>query len=231
MDDNFASVEQAGLVDARRASRRKLLLAAQLDSDTVAGPVRIRDLSKTGALLEGAAFPPVGAALVLKRQALRIAGTVAWNSGTRCGVAFESIISVADWVAGVSSGEGGAQGQARVDDIQAAVRAGTTPAATEPVAATSALEDAAPNDGGLGRRIAGELSYVQRLLDDVGDALVEDPVLLRRHPSALQAFDLAGKILGHLGAILAAEDQAAAIDAIGMQELRARLTRERLFGG
>jgi hypothetical protein len=196
-----------------------------MEFDTAIGTVRIRDLSANGALLEGDALPPVGAAFVLKRQALQVRGTVVWNAGARCGVRFEGIISVPDWVAGHGSGTGPARGQARVDDIQAAVRAGMTPAHPAAPGAAGDVHDLE----GLDQRIAAELAYVRRLLDTAGEAFIDEPVLLRRHGPALQAFDIAGQILGHLGAILAADDRAAAIDAVGMQDLRARLSRRRLF--
>lgn len=226
---NLASVDSLDQAEARRAPRRKLFLAALIESEAVTGPARIRDLSETGALLEGASFPPVGAVLELKRQSLRIRGTVVWNTVSRCGLRFDGIISVPDWVAGACSGQGSAQGQARVDDIQAAIRAGVTPAAELAVVASMPANDA-PGAEGLDQLIAAELSYVRRLLDDVGAALIEDPVLLRRHAPALQSFDIAGQILGHLGQVMAAGNRAAAVDAIGMHDLRARLTRKRLFG-
>ncbi|MGZ8346850.1 MAG: PilZ domain-containing protein [Allosphingosinicella sp.] len=230
-EEDFAAEDQGDHAEARRAPRRKLLLSAQMESDAVTGPVRIRDLSDVGALLEGVSFPQVGATLMLRRQALQIRGTIAWNSGSRCGVKFDAGISVADWIAGASSGKAGARAQARVDDIQAAIRAGHKAQASGPAAAAPAPASAATDADGLDRRIAAELSYVRRLLDDVGEALVEEPILLRRHGAALQAFDIACQILGHLGTVLAAEDRAAAVDTVDMLDLRARLTRRRLFDG
>ena len=63
----------------------------------------------------------------------------------------------------------------------------------------------------------------RRLLDAISAELGGDPDVVQRHSRTLQDFDLAGQILGHLGALLAAEDRLTAIKAIGMPELRSRL--------
>ena len=43
-----------------------------IESGGIESPVRIRDLSFSGARLEGPAFPPVGSRLVLRRQEMQI---------------------------------------------------------------------------------------------------------------------------------------------------------------
>ena len=205
-----------------RAPRTKLLLAATVEDAIGRSAVRIRDLSEGGALLEGARLPAVGERLTLSRADLAMPATVAWRTGERCGIRFERAISVAQWAAGLRVASASHEGQARVDAIQAAVRAGTPPApapAPPPDTAT----------GELAHRLAEEIDYVARLLETMGDALVDEPAVLHRHPQTLQGFDLATQILRHLAAVLAADDRAAAIAAIGMADLRARLTRRANF--
>ena len=77
-------------------------------------------------------------------------------------------------------------------------------------------------------RLSEELEYVQRLLDLMGDQLASDPIILQRHVRSMQGFDLAGQILGHIAKVLASPDRRAAIEGIGMHELRARLQRSTL---
>jgi len=177
--------------------------------------VRIRDLSETGALLEGPAFPPVGTVLTLTRLAVQIDARVVWHRPPKCGVQFLGQISIPEWI----SGKPGPPtfGQARVDEIQAAVRAGT-PILAEP--------DAAPVTADLHKlddRIGAELIHLQGLLEAMSSELSSDADVVNRHGAALQNFDLVSQILGHLKAVLSADDRAAAIRSIGMAELRARL--------
>ena len=82
-----------------------------------------------------------------------------------------------------------------------------------------------PSEDVLHIRLGEELDYVRRLLDIMGDQLSGDPILLRRHGVALQSIDRMGQILGHVGKIIRSSDPHLAVDAIGMVDLKARLTR------
>lgn len=207
-----------------RAQRSNLLLAATIEAQDLKTAVRIRNLSETGAMLEGAVLPGVGDRLTLRRLDLEVGATVVWSARSRCGVRFDRKISVAGWRAGTWSSPGDSRDQQRVDGIQAAVRAGvaiTAAAATETVAA--------PSVGILDARLAEELAHVRRLIEAIGDELSEEPLIVRRHPRALQGFDMACQLLGHIGSVLGAQDRSAAVNAIGMDDLRARLLRKSLF--
>ena len=80
----------------------------------------------------------------------------------------------------------------------------------------------------LSARVSEELDYVRRLIEGIGDRLVADPVVLQKHIDVLQGFDVIGQLLGHLSAVVAAADPHAAVERIGMQELKTRLTRASL---
>jgi len=215
--------------EQRRGPRSSLFLAATIESGGVESPVRIRDLSESGARLEGPAFPPVGAHLTLRRQGVKVGATVKWIRGPRCGVAFEGRVAVSDWVSGKASGTPFGPGEARsaqaeVDAVRAAVRSGA-PTPVKPATPTGAFDQA-----GLDARLAEELAYVRRLLEAIGGELLRDPVLVRRYGTVLQNFDLADQILGHVAAVLKSSDRESAIRDIGMEELRARLLRRSLAG-
>jgi hypothetical protein len=210
-----------------RAPRTNLLLSATIDAGTLKASVRIRNLSETGALLEGAAFPKVGERLTLRRLTLEIDATVIWRSASRCGVKFEGQASVADWSSGTWSAPATGRDQSRVDRIQAAVRAGSP--AIMPIGGTNAAPEEIGGD--LDGRVAEELEHLRRLLEKMGDELTDEPIVVQRHPKTVQSFDLACQILGHLAAVLAAENRNAAVDAIGMDDLRARLRRKTMFKG
>jgi hypothetical protein len=88
-----------------------------LETDGGSIPVRVRNLSSEGVLVEGAAFPPLGAKVILLRGRLRASGEVAWHRRSHCGIKFDRAINLVDWVQRV-----GHSGQQRVDDIVAAIR-------------------------------------------------------------------------------------------------------------
>ena len=65
-------------------------------------PVRIRNLSETGALIEGASLPG-GRCPGPVRGDLQVAATIAWSGGGRCGVRFDRPTPVRmDWQAGAT---------------------------------------------------------------------------------------------------------------------------------
>jgi hypothetical protein len=205
----------------RLAARANLLLAASIEAGALSAPVRIRNLSETGAAIEGDDLPSAGSNLVLRRLDLTVAGVVIWTSGGRCGVRFDAATEVADWLTGRRAPQAGGRDQMRVDVIQAAVRTGAPAPATP---AATAAPEASGSD--LDARLSQELAYVRTLLEQLGDELTDEPIVLARHTRALQSFDLAGQILGHISTILVADDRTAAVNAIGMDELRTRLLRK-----
>jgi hypothetical protein len=83
----------------------------------------------------------------------------------------------------------------------------------------------AATDNALRLRLGEELDYVRRMLDALGDQLSADPILIRRHTVALQSLDIVGQILGHVGSVIRSADPKAAIESIGMGDLKARLMR------
>ncbi|UIJ47102.1 PilZ domain-containing protein [Sphingomonas cannabina] len=211
MDDHQPDGE-----DKRRAPRAALFLAASIEGGGTRSTVRIRNLSETGALLEGPAFPPVGTIITLTRQELQVEAKVVWIAAPRCGVEFRGRIFVLDWIAGKRGAT--PAGQARVDAIQTAARIGTPLAE---LAETSRNSEYVQE--GLDERLAREVSYVRRLLEDVSSQLIRDPAILNRHAPMLQNFDIADQMLGHLARVLIAPDREAAIRAIGIAEMQSRL--------
>ena len=73
----------------RDSLRHRALLLAKLDTTTTEHVVRLRDLSATGALLEGENIPRPGTDIILKRGSLEVLATVMWVRDNHGGVAFE----------------------------------------------------------------------------------------------------------------------------------------------
>ena len=82
-----------------------------------------------------------------------------------------------------------------------------------------------PTDDQLRQRLAEELEYARRLFDIMGDELCGDPAIVVRHASALQAVDIVGQMLGHIANVVRCSEPEAAVERIGMSELKARLMR------
>ena len=209
----------------RASPRTNLLLAATAQVGGRSLAVRIRNLSETGAMIEGAGLPDAGMPMVLMRGELHVSATVAWAAGGRRGIRFDGPTPVEEWTGGVKPRPldcTGLRDQRRVDAIQAEARAGQGPDQRAPVPQPS---PPAPLPD-LDKRLADELGYVQRLLENLGDELIKDLFLVQRHGQSLQSLDLVNQILGHVATILFAEDKAAVVEEIGMEDLRARLKRK-----
>ena len=75
----------------------------------------------------------------------------------------------------------------------------------------------------LDHRLADELEHARRMLVDMGDELAMNDDVVAEHGVALQAVDIVGQMLGHIANVVRAADRGAAVDRIGMCELKARL--------
>jgi hypothetical protein len=76
--------------DPRRSSRRRrVLLSARLETPAAEYPVHIRDISATGARVEGADLPRAHSVVVLKRGAFTGFGRMVWADGGSGGLEFD----------------------------------------------------------------------------------------------------------------------------------------------
>lgn len=73
----------------RRTRRSNVLMAASIESSGTAMPVRLRNLSAEGALVEGDSLPIEGSSVLFRKNELRLPGNVAWVKGKRAGIAFD----------------------------------------------------------------------------------------------------------------------------------------------
>ena len=168
--------------NARSQLRSSLFLAAMLRSGTEISPVRVRNMSVNGAMIEAPAAPPTGTTVDLLRGPLAARGTVVWSSDSGFGVRFSSLVTVKDWLAAPPTR---AQ-QQQVDDLVALVKAG----------GADLLRD---NDDAVEHRsnelLADDLSSVVRLLQVLEEDLSHSPETLGRHATALQNLDMAMQIV------------------------------------
>lgn len=158
----------------RRQPRTHLFVMATLYSNSGSIPVRVRNMSAAGALVESPDLPAEGTPVVLKRGKLQAAGNIVWKLDRKCGVAFSAKVAVDDWMA-KQPGE-----QDRVDRIVSDFKANTVGAPD------------CPNSpqGTIGVDvIVAQLKTISSELGELGDQLADDLILVATHPG-VQSLDI-----------------------------------------
>ena len=148
-------------------------MAATLYAKAGSAPVNIRNMSQSGALIEGSALPDLDADIVLRRGQLQAAGRIAWRFDNRAGIKLDATVHVSDWMA-----RQGSAGQQRIDALVEIVR-NDAPVPTE--AATSGIDRGS---------IKAELCQLRSELAELEASLVKDVILVATHPE-IQTFDIA----------------------------------------
>ena len=81
-------MDQSSNPQNRRSRRSNVLLTAQIEIAGDMLPVKLRNLSEEGALVEAKLLPAAKSDIVFHRNELRVRGTVAWVGGNHAGIAF-----------------------------------------------------------------------------------------------------------------------------------------------
>src|ERR1051325_1703403 len=95
-NQGMLAVVKGGSADPRSNVRANVFLAATLIAAGNSRPVRIRNISSQGALLDGPALPPEGSIVHLRRGSLSVDGEVAWQVEDQCGLRFGTDVMVSD---------------------------------------------------------------------------------------------------------------------------------------
>lgn len=114
--------------DPRSDPRANVFLMGLLCAPNGSGPVRVRNLSAHGALLEGPNLPEEGATMILKRGSLAASGEIAWSKDQHCGVRFDRPIRLDEWVV-----RGVPLDQQRIDAVVAEFRGAPSTSNTLPI--------------------------------------------------------------------------------------------------
>ena len=72
----------------RKTNRSKVLFTASLELSGASVPVKMRNLSSNGALVEGDDLPVEGSELLFRKGDLAVTGRVVWTSDRHAGIAF-----------------------------------------------------------------------------------------------------------------------------------------------
>jgi hypothetical protein len=180
------TVQEVGDDGRARPLRTNMFVMATIYAGGGSAPVKIRNLSTTGALIEGTRIPPQTAEISLRRGGLNVTGKVVWCSNGRAGLEFESPISVAHWLPG---GEALVE-QERIDAVFHGATGQGEPA-SGPVELTQETVTVA------------EILKSKAMLEALADALADDADVLVRHGGQIQALDLAIQVLGKLAGVSA----------------------------
>lgn len=81
-------MDQSSASQNRKNRRSNVLMSASLELSGTSVPVKLRNLSADGALVEGDKLPVEGASILFRKGELSMAGTVAWVKERQAGVAF-----------------------------------------------------------------------------------------------------------------------------------------------
>jgi hypothetical protein len=81
-------MDESSQTQNRRTRRSNVLMAASLELSGTSLPVKLRNLSADGALVEGEKLPVEGAAILFRKGDLAVAGNVAWVKGRQAGISF-----------------------------------------------------------------------------------------------------------------------------------------------
>ncbi|WP_028969856.1 PilZ domain-containing protein [Sphingomonas sp. URHD0057] len=151
--------------------RTNLFVLATLRSASGVAPVKVRDVSSTGMLLEGAAIPCVGTEVQIERASSVASGCIVWTAGGRAGVKFNSSADVQDWLPNRSNG------QTRVDAMVKTIRSGMAPAL-------------APRSVTPGPTLECDLAGLADEVELVSASLANDPRVLSHRHEELQRLDI-----------------------------------------
>lgn len=168
--------------DCTRAHpRTSMFVLANMTAPSGCGTVKIRNMSPSGALIEGEALPKIGEPLRLGRAGLFVSGRIVWRNFSKAGVRFDQEVDVNHWMP-----SGGAR-QQEVDRIFHDLK--TRPIAADPERspeiAPSLVTDA-------------DLLDLATSIDTLADELADDDGVVARHASRLQVLDTASQILRRL---------------------------------
>lgn len=184
----LAQLARPADTNARQETRTSLFVMATLHSGPDSLPVKVRDLSSQGALIEGGIVPTPSSSVRLCRGSLSVAGEVIWRRDGRAGIRFAAKIFVADWL----PKKGAVGHQHRIDEMVQEVKSleAIKPVFLGTETPSQLLKPATVS--------AAELMGLERDLDSLAEDLASDPDVLLRHITKLQVLDAVAQVLRKL---------------------------------
>lgn len=169
--------QQQAPTEQRIAFRTNMFVMGALYFEGVPTPVRLRNMSVEGALVEGAALPCVGSKVRLCRGRLSLNGRVVWQSEGRAGIALAERAIPQEWLTGRSGS------QDKVDQVVAQAKYGVS-------FARSVMARQKISGLSLNQLQGGGPELIREALQQVVDDLMKDPIFLDRHSRSAQSLDI-----------------------------------------
>lgn len=85
-------MDESSLTQSRRTRRSNVLLSASIELSGASLPVKLRNLSSEGALIEGDKLPVEGAEVIFRKAELNLSGRIVWVVGKRAGLSFSEVL-------------------------------------------------------------------------------------------------------------------------------------------
>jgi hypothetical protein len=83
-------MDESAKTQNRQSRRSNVLMAASIEAAGSSTPVRMRNLSAEGVLIEGDELPIEGTIVLFRKNELKAPGQVVWVKGRRAGIAFDT---------------------------------------------------------------------------------------------------------------------------------------------
>lgn len=80
--------------DDRRFDRATVIFVATIEHDDCTIPVKVSNVSASGALVAGRGLPPQGARIIFRRNEVAVEGRISWADGHLAGVEFSEVLVV-----------------------------------------------------------------------------------------------------------------------------------------
>ena len=166
----------------RLEARSNIFVMAALYTNHGSTPVRIRNMSRTGALVEAAVLPTKGTRVRLARGSVSVTGEVMWVDQQKAGLQFDCPTSPNEWLPGGKRGAG----QQMADELAHQSRLGAaSKIATAPTPARSS-------------QLSEELMRLHDVLTRAGEDLASNDALTAGQLIGLQEIDVAAQRLANL---------------------------------
>lgn len=165
--------------ELRKSIRTSMFVSATLRTATHAHPVRVRNMSAKGALIEAPSLPPVGTTVELSRGPLAAVGTIAWCETGRCGLALTGTVDTQAWMSRAPVHQ--AEVDQRIAEARAAIA--VAPPQTAPLIEPQRGFDTVLTPPDV------EIGQLLDRLEALGDAMSSDPHVLTTHGASLQIID------------------------------------------
>ena len=173
----------------RRDKRTHLFLVATLYVQGASFPVRVRNLSASGGLIEAPNPPSAGSKIVLRRGSLQAPGTVAWATKGQAGISFASVLNVSSWLPIIPPSR-----QRDVEQLVFGIKHGKLEnESSQPLEQPASVTP-------FSTVVAG-LECLQQGLTDLADKLAHDVILVATHPE-VQYLDEAVQRIGKIVQII-----------------------------